>query len=263
MDSHLSHFSGLSAVLEAMPDAFVITDDKARIVLINKQTETLFGYERTELLGEYIEQLMPERFRQHHQQQRNNYIESPHIRPLGAGFNLWGLHKNGKEFPVEISLSPLKTDDGVLTLAVIRGVTSFKQAVVENKPSKIISKSVLIIDDEPYLLKSIQRLLANFHQVTSALGGPEGLERLRKDSGKFDAIVCDLTMPDMDGADIYYFLQQRFPSLEKRMIFITGGAYLPKLEEFIIKEKITCLEKPFNAADLLNAIEMVSKLKDG
>jgi PAS domain S-box-containing protein len=128
MSDQLSYFIRLSSVLEAMPDALVIVDKNGRIVLINKQTEKLFGYERSELLGEYIEQLMPERYRERHQHYRDGYFENPRVRSMGEGFELFGLTKSGNEFPVEISLSPLKTDEGVFTLSAIRDITIRKKA---------------------------------------------------------------------------------------------------------------------------------------
>ena len=126
MDNQFSYFFRLSAVLEAMPDALVIIDKSGRIVLINKQTEKLFGYERTELLGEFVEQLMPERFRGRHQQHRTTFFDTPRTRPMGVGLELFGQRKNSEEFPIELSLSPLKTDEGTLVLAAVRDITAQK-----------------------------------------------------------------------------------------------------------------------------------------
>ena len=111
MDSQFSYFIRLSAVLEAMPDALVIIEPTGRIALVNRQTENLFGYERTELLGEFVEALMPERFRSKHAAHRDSYFHKPRVRSMGVGLELYGLHKNGSEFSMEISLSPLKTDE--------------------------------------------------------------------------------------------------------------------------------------------------------
>jgi len=113
--------------LESAPDAVVITDQDGRIIRVNAQTEKLFGYLREELLGHEVEMLMPERFRGQHVVQRTNYIASPIMRPLGASQQLYGLSKDGHEFPLEISLSPLPTEDGFVIAATIRDTTEHRR----------------------------------------------------------------------------------------------------------------------------------------
>jgi PAS domain S-box-containing protein len=117
----------LLSVLETAPDAIVVIDARGSIVLVNAQTERMFGYRRSELLGEKVEILVPVRNRGRHVQQRRGFFHAPHVRYMGeAGMPLFGLRKDGREFPVEISLSPVETEDGILVTSAIRDVTERK-----------------------------------------------------------------------------------------------------------------------------------------
>jgi two-component system, sensor histidine kinase len=127
---HLSD-AETAALLDAAPDAMVVIDEHGRIVLTNARVETLFGYSREELAAKPIEMLLPERFRNSHVGHRERYAGGPRVRPMGAGMALFAQRKDGSEFPVEISLSPFRTAQGLLVSSAIRDISERKAVEAE------------------------------------------------------------------------------------------------------------------------------------
>jgi PAS domain S-box-containing protein len=118
-------------LVDAAPDGIVVCDRSANILLVNKQAEAMFGYTRAELLGKPIEELIPERFRARHPKHVAGYVEHPKSRPMGSELELFGRRRDGSEFPVEISLSPLTTPKGTIISAAIRDVSDRKRIEAE------------------------------------------------------------------------------------------------------------------------------------
>ncbi len=118
-------------LLEALPDAVIAVDREGTIVQVNSQTQALFGYDRDELIGQKVEMLVPESFRQQHHYHRDNFARAPKTRRMGADLDLYGRCRNGSEFPVEISLSPIVTDRGPFVLSAIRDISDRKRIAGE------------------------------------------------------------------------------------------------------------------------------------
>ncbi|HLK56732.1 MAG TPA: PAS domain S-box protein [Chthonomonadaceae bacterium] len=147
-------------LLETAPDAMVIANEAGRIVLVNSQTERVFGYAREELLGQPVEILIPERYGKLHTHHRARYFAHPTIRPMGAGLELYARRKDGSEFPVEVSLSQLETEEGRLVSSVIRDISARKQ-----DEQRILDS----LKEKETLLKEIHHRVKNNLAVISSL----------------------------------------------------------------------------------------------
>jgi len=114
-------------VVESAPNAMILANREGLITLINNQTEKLFGYHRNELIGNKLEMLIPKKFKEHHPHQRESFFETPSVRSMGAGRDLYAVKKDGTEFPVEIGLNPIDTDEGKVVLASVIDITERKK----------------------------------------------------------------------------------------------------------------------------------------
>jgi protein-histidine pros-kinase len=174
-------------ILESAPDAMIIVNGEGKISLANAQTERLFGYLRSELIGRPVEMLVPQRFRSNHTSYRTGYAEHPRARAMNAGLELFGRRKDGTEFPAEIGLSPLETDDGTLILSSIRDVTAQKnlQAQLQRKNAEIVEQNRRL--QEAHRLES--GFLANMsHELRTPLNAIIGFAELIHD-GRVGAVA--------------------------------------------------------------------------
>jgi PAS domain S-box-containing protein len=169
---------GFEQLLEFAPDAVVGIDEIGRIVLVNRQGEQVFGYERGELIGQPVELLVPERFHELHASHRTRYFSDPRTRPMGADLDLFAVRKDGAEFPAEISLSAIHTDAGAVAIAAIRDITARRSAerrfeqLLEVAPDGIVG-----IDEGGRIMLVNQQVERMFGYTRAELLG-ERVERL-------------------------------------------------------------------------------------
>lgn len=145
LNAQLQQKKHLNAVFENATEGMLISNVNGDIIAINQFAEKMFGYQHNELLGVKVEQLIPKRFAQRHQSHRENFVSSPHTRPMGAGRDLFGLHSDGTEFPVEVSLSHFKTDNELFVVAFIVDITERKKASENLRREKEIAQMYLDI----------------------------------------------------------------------------------------------------------------------
>lgn len=150
-------------LLQSLPNGLILVSRQGKIVHINAQMERMFGYRKEELVGKNLEILMPERFRARHRKHVTDYVANPHVRPMGSGLELFGLKKDGSEFPVDISLSTLTTESTMLALAIVRDITDQRNAEhkidLNYQIQKTISSVLKISLDPISLEEQLSRVL--------------------------------------------------------------------------------------------------------
>lgn len=165
------------------------------------------------------------------------------VRDLGGDIKVRSLPRQGTTFTV---LLPVHTG---------------KQLPVseEAAPVKPTARKLLLVDDESYILRAYARTLGRQHELTAALGGRQAIEVLGRTGGNFEVIICDLMMPDVDGIDLHAWVKEHFSGLERRMVFVTGGAATLRAREFLATLSTPWLEKPFEMEELQRAVARASE----
>lgn len=165
-------------LLDAAPDAMLFVKKDFSIIMVNAQTEALFGYRQDELIGQNLEMLIPERFRQHHRTYTRQYFADPHPRAMGTDLRIFGLKKDGSEFRADISLSPLQTDEGLIVIAALRDVTDRIEAQeqierhfhIQRVISSVLKMSLGNDTLEAMLAKTLSLILSVPHMALRSSG---------------------------------------------------------------------------------------------
>lgn len=158
-ESPLAGEGSFRRVVEWAPNAMVMIDAAGRIVLVNAETERVFGYERRELVGRPVEHLVPERFSGNHAAFRNGFFASPAPRPMGSGRDLYARRADGSEFPVEIGLNPIETEGGVMVLASIVDITERKRT--QQRLEKALEEKTVLLNELHHRVKNNLQMISS------------------------------------------------------------------------------------------------------
>ncbi|MGC2062565.1 MAG: PAS domain S-box protein [Thermodesulfovibrionales bacterium] len=202
-------------LLQSTPDAMVFVNRMARIVLLNAQLASLFGYTEEELIGRDLDSLVPERYRGGHREKVEKYFEQPQVRPMGTNLTIYGLRKDGSEFPADISLSPLETEGGIIAVGAVRDITERKKT--EDERHRLMEKLA-----QAEKLSALGRIAANVadeirNPLTAVGGFARRLSRIadsEKEREYAEYIVSEVNKLEVVLRDILAYSRTRSPLLE-------------------------------------------------
>ena len=227
-------------LLQSAPDAMVFVNSDAKIVLVNSQLGALFGYSEEELVGCDLDCLIPDHYREVHRTHLERYFQQPRVRSMGSGLLIHGLKKDGSEFPADISLSPIKTEEGMITVAAIRDVTERKKA--EDEKQRLRERLA-----EAEKLSALGRIAANVaDEIRNPLTAVGGFARRllkiadsEKEKQYAEYISSEVGRVENLLNDVLAFSRKRSPLLEDHDIRTILDEALKTFEERLLHQSIT------------------------
>ena len=203
-------------VVEFAPNAMVMINADGRIEMVNAQTEALFGYQRGELLGQPVEVLVPQRLRTGHPALRRSFFDDPQSRPMGEGRDLYAVRKDGTEFPVEIGLNPIETEDGLMVLSAIVDISDRKER--EQAIRAALKEKDILLGEIHHRVKNNLHIIHSLLDLQSArISDPSVQEMLRDSQNRIRSMaLIHQTLyqsKDFAGADFAVFLETLIPTL--------------------------------------------------
>jgi PAS domain S-box-containing protein len=167
-------------VVEWAPNAMVMVDAAGRIVLVNAETERVFGYRRADLVGQSVDVLVPQRLSGHHGQFRDSFFANPLPRPMGSGRDLYARHADGSDFPVEIGLNPIETDEGLMVLASIVDITERKRA--QQRIERALEEKTVLLNELHHRVKNNLQMISSLLSLQAASIDDPHLRRILEES---------------------------------------------------------------------------------
>jgi PAS domain S-box-containing protein len=239
--------------MAASSEAIVVVDDGGSVVFANPKAEALWGTPGAELAGRPFRGLRAE-------------SDGRIARAEAAMPAFVGVRRDGTEFDVDVRISPVPTSEGLCIALVVRSARGSRSAPGDRRtgdgplagsvppaperPSDVGEAAprprVLIVDDEAVVAKTLARILADEYACSVVAGGREAIRRI-VEGDRYDAILCDLSMPDADGEAVHRAVAGAAPDQARRIIFVTGGAYTPAAQAFLAQVENPRVEKPFDS----------------
>src|SRR5215469_3773788 len=245
------------SALDAAPDALIIIDAGGTVRFANRQAAVLFGYAHEELVGQPLERLMPERFRARHVGYRDAYFAAPRLRPMGAGLSLYARRRDGSEFPVEISLSPVAAD-GPLVAAAIRDVTERKRAEAELTAAREAAEHLREVADQAREAADRANLAKSRFLATASHDLRQPLQTLALLTGALRRLT-----KSADAAEVLAQQEHAVGTMSRLLNTLLdiskleSGAVKPELRDFRVASVLEAVSRDFRALADSKGLELV------